>query len=182
MKTTTFDYSGFYTIILTKQIGDPYQVVRKIFEDCWTLYIANANLLVQADDLETILLYTFFPFKPKKCEDIEPVIHDYFVNNAFAHNAEIFPNKFHNFYKCPLKISLFEIQPYMILKQQPDGSYETEGLEGTMLRFISEKLNFRRDIILSSYNYRRIQAREVGELRMSLEMVTRSIRFFFLSK
>lgn len=151
MTTATYDFAGFYTIVLTKRYANSDETIRKIFEDCWSLYIANANLLIPAEDYETILLYTFFPFTPSKCERVEPVIHDYFKGYKFALDAPIFPDKFHNFYKCPLQIATHHIAPYMTLKLQPNGSYEMGGIEGRMLKLMSTHLNFTPELLLTNH-------------------------------
>lgn len=113
MTTETYDFAGYYMVIMTKHSEDCHQIVRKIFQDLWTLYIANAILLIPTEDYDTILLYTFFPFNPSRCEIVEPVITDYFENRTFAINATLFPKKFQNFYKCSLKISTYNVPPYV---------------------------------------------------------------------
>lgn len=176
MTTATFNFAGFYTIILTKHSDDCHGIVRQIFEDCWSLYIGHVNLLIPTEDNETILLYTYFPFTPERCETVEPVIYDYFENDTFSINAPIFPNKFQNFHKCPLKISTYNIPPYMILKRHPNGTYHLDGIEGKMIRVLSMRLNFTPIVILSTTNtLRKIDnfstALYTPKLKRSLDLV-----------
>lgn len=107
MSVNAYDYTGFYTIVL--QNATSQAIIRKIFEDCWKLYIANVNILVPTEGYKTILSYTFFPFTPDECEGVRPTIHNYFRNNTFLLNAPIFPDKFRNFFKCPLKIATHNV-------------------------------------------------------------------------
>lgn len=106
MSVNAYDYTGFYTIVLQNATQ---AIIRKIFEDCWKLYIANVNILVPTEGHKTILSYTFFPFTPDECEGVRPTIHNYFRNNTFLLNAPIFPDKFRNFFKCPLKIATHNV-------------------------------------------------------------------------
>lgn len=152
MTSENFDFAGFYTIVLTEHNENRQEIIRKIFQDCWSLYITNANLLIPTEDYETILLFTYFPFTSEQCEGVEPVIYDFFENNTFLANAPIFPDKFRNFHKCPLKISTYNFAPFMILEPQPNGSYFIDGIEGTMFRFMSQRLNFTPVIVPSTTN------------------------------
>lgn len=177
MSTRTYDYTGFYTIILTEPNDDCQETVAKIFQDCWSLYITNVNILTPTNDNELIVLYTYFPFTLGHCESTEPVIYDYFENNTFIHNAPIFPDKFHNFYECPQKASSYTFPPFMMLNNQSDGSYYADGIEGITLRVMSQRLNFTLIMIPSGYNIMKPISNSSGvnikkpHLRRSLEMV-----------
>lgn len=184
MTSDIFDYGGFYTIVLTEHNENGQETIRKIFEDCWSHYITNANLLIPTSDYETILLYTYFPFTSERCEGVEPVIHDFFKNDTFIVNASIFPNKFRNFHKCPLKIATYDFAPFMILEPQPNGTYFIDGIEGAMLRFMSNRLNFTPVVIISATNIlRQITNTSNTEIlnsthRRSLDVVEIALKFF----
>lgn len=152
MTIDTHDYTGFYTIVLTEHSDDCEETITKIFADCWSLYIANVNILTPSEDYETILLYTYFPFAPDHCEAIVPVVVDYFENFTFVLNAPVFPDKFQNFYKCPLRISTYTLPPFMMLTTLSNGTIRPDGIEGILFRVISQRLNFTPIIIQSAYN------------------------------
>lgn len=181
MTTKNYDFSGFYTIILTENSDDCTEIISRIFDDCWSIYVANVNILVPTDGYEIVLLYTFFPFTPESCEVIEPVVYDNFENGTFQVNASIFPEKFDNFFSCPLRVSSYTASPNVILQKQPNGSYYPDGIEGIMLRVMSQHLNFTPILILSGYNVLKpipenaTVQRNKPKLRRSLEMVTQCI-------
>lgn len=152
MTVDTFDFSGFYTIVLTEFNDDHFETITKILEDCWSLYIANANVLMPIDDDETVLLYTFFPYTPEHCASVEPIVYDRFENGTFAYNVTLFPDKMTNLFQCPLMISTYNFPPLVILKPQPNHSFYIDGIEGTVFRSISMNLNFTPIVILSSTN------------------------------
>lgn len=181
MTTKTYDYSGFYTIILTENSDDCTEIITQIFEDCWSIYIANVNILVPTDGYEVVLLYTFFPFTSDNCEVIEPEVYNNFENGTFQVNVSIFPEKFVNLFNCPLRVSSYTAPPNVILQKQPDGSYYPDGIEGIMLRVISQHMNFTPIIILSGYNVLKpipentTVTQNKPKLRRSLEMVTHKL-------
>lgn len=137
-----YDSSGYYTIALTEYSDDYMVTIRKILANCWSVYVTNVNVLVPTQDYETVLMYTYFPFTSEKCEGVEPVLSDRFTNDAFQLKAEIFPEKFRNFFKCPLRVALYSLPPFMILKRNPDNSYHIDGIEGRLLKSMAKQLNF----------------------------------------
>lgn len=152
MTADTYDYAGYYTIVLSEFIDDYDETITQILKDCWSLYIANAIVLTPSKDYETIFLHTFFPYTPQHCESVKPIVYDRFANESFIRNANIFPDKFRNFHQCPLKISSYNFPPFVIMTKQLSGSYYIDGIEGTIVRVISQRLNFTPIVLLSSLN------------------------------
>lgn len=152
MTIDTYEYSGFFTIVLTEYFDDQTEIIEKILRDCWSLYIANAIVLTPTEDYQTILLYTYFPYTATHCGSVEPIVHDYFENGTFALNASIFPNKMENLFECPLIVSTYNFPPLVILKEQSNGTFYIDGIEGTVLRVIANRLNFTPVVAMSSTN------------------------------
>lgn len=175
MTTTNYDYTGYFTIVLTEHSNNSQAIVNEILKDCWSLYIANANVLAPADDYETAILYTFYPFTSEHCEHVKPIIHDQFMNGTFLYKTPMFPNKLRNLFKCPLKMSTYQFAPFMDLTLQSNGSYYTDGIEGTMFRAMADRLNFTPIAVISALNSVRnitnIAPNSKPKLRRSLEMV-----------
>lgn len=151
IKTETYDYAGFYTIVLTEHSDDCEETINKILEDCWSLYMANIIVLTPTEDYEIILMYTFFPFTSEHCEHVKPIVYDHFENGTFVRNASIFPEKFGNLFRCVLKIATYNFPPYVMLTKRSNDTY-IDGIEGVILRVISQKLNFTTIFIPSSLN------------------------------
>lgn len=143
MKVSMFNFSGYFTIILTESFK-PRSTIAKIFKDCWLLHIANVNLVSLDTATAKVNIFTFFPYSPVYCDRTEPTLWMTFSNNSFHKNGtDIFPNKLSNFYNCPLAIATHNVTPYMILTKYDNGSYYTDGLEGIIFRVLSQRLNFR---------------------------------------
>lgn len=179
MTPEAFDYTGFYTIVLTESNDNQYQLIRKIFEDCWSLYISNINLLTLKNTEPTALQYTFYPYTIAHCEQVDPVIQNFFINatSSFTLNTTMFPEKFRNFYKCPLILSTYNLAPHMLLTPQLNGSYFTDGMDGIIFRVLSQRLNFTPIVRFSAKNLLRNvtvgnrRSEENPKLRRSLQMV-----------
>lgn len=91
--------------------------------------MGNVVILIPTEDYETILMYTFFPYTPGHCECVEPIVYDHFENGTFVRNAPIFPEKFNNLFRCPLKIATYSYPPYVMLTERSNDTY-IDGIEG----------------------------------------------------
>lgn len=177
MTSHAYDYLGFYTIVITEFIENHEETIQQILKDCWSLYIINANVLAPSEDYGTIFLFTYFPYTPEHCEYVKPIVYDYFENGSFVRGVHLFPRKLRNFHRCPLKVSLYEFEPFVILKEQPNGVYHIDGLEGTIATVVSERLNFTPNVIIASTNILRNISNPATEvvipkLPRSLDMVS----------
>lgn len=154
MTTETYDFIGFYTIVLTEYIINVREIVQNILDDCWSLYIANVIVLAPTQDYKQVLSHTFFPYTPEYCECVQPIVVDRFENGKFTrgHSVPLFPDKFRNFHQCPLTLSSYNFTPFIIIIPQPNGTYYIDGIEGTIIRVISQRLNFTVNFLASRTN------------------------------
>lgn len=167
---------------MTEHSDDCAETIKRILEDCWSLYIVNAIILTPTEDYETILMYTYFPYTREHCEKVKPIVYDYFENGTFVRNATIFPEKFGNLFRCPLKIATYNYPPYVMLTERSNDTY-IDGIEGVILRVISQRLNFTTLIVPSSLNIlnkisNTTNAVEIKRpFKRSLELVIISVSF-----
>ncbi|KAG5684345.1 hypothetical protein PVAND_013580 [Polypedilum vanderplanki] len=133
-----FNYGGYYVIIFENGTKEDSH---EIFTLLWEFYIHNINLLRRENN--TIIVETFIPFQPSKCNQTEPVEIAKYKNGKFITKPEnFFPQKFKNFHRCPIKIPSFESSTPAILKRVlPDGTIEHYGRDVTNYRTLAEKLN-----------------------------------------
>lgn len=140
-----FDYTGFYTIVLTESWRDQYIIISKILNDCWSVYITNVVIVASmGSELDSrSAIYTYFPYTTFHCEKVAPVILNYFINNTFLYDIDHFPDKLKNLHKCPLTVVTHNVTPFMILYKNDNGQgYRTEGIDGITFRVLSQQLNF----------------------------------------
>lgn len=143
MTELSYDYTGFYTIVLTESSRYQYETITKILHDCWMLHITNVIVVVSIHPQAKAAVYTYFPYTQFHCEQVAPVILNYFVGDRFLYNAPLFPSKVRNLYMCPLLVATYEQVPFMMLTKRTDGTYYTDGIDGVIVRVLSQQLRFR---------------------------------------
>ncbi|CRK87277.1 CLUMA_CG001079, isoform A [Clunio marinus] len=130
----------------------------KIFINLETLFERFLNYgvpyvytLTVAPNDEDAILHTYYPFSANKCSDSTPVIANYYT--AKYENwteADFFQFKVQKMFGCPLRVATFHFNPFMILKEDEDGKISVDGIEGSLLNVLSERMNFTIEIITSN--------------------------------
>uniref|UniRef100_A0A3F2ZEH4 Uncharacterized protein n=1 Tax=Phlebotomus papatasi TaxID=29031 RepID=A0A3F2ZEH4_PHLPP len=139
----TFDFSGYYTVVLTNVQKNYTDIITRILKDCWELYIVNVNVVsYDPYNRERAFVHTYFPYTPEHCNQVKPVITGVFTDNTFVQNATIFPSKVDNFHKCNLTIGTLDFEPYVMITSLDNGSHYLNGFEGFIVRALSKRLNF----------------------------------------
>ncbi|XP_037040010.1 uncharacterized protein LOC119077005 isoform X3 [Bradysia coprophila] len=163
MSPIDFDYTGLFAIILTESYRNQYTIITRVLQDCWSLHIANVIVLAPIEVKTRAAIYTYFPYTLYHCEMVAPVISNYFVHNSFQYEADFFPQKLKNLYKCPLHVATSEEIPYMFLIRQEDGTIYTDGIDGIIFRVLSQRLNFTPILLIpSDEEIERESPREIG--------------------
>lgn len=152
MKIRTYDYTGYFLVIVSDSTGKGFNTVQMIMDDLWSHYILNvAVLMTYADVPNKVYYYTYFPYGNGYCEKVRPRLWKVFQDHVWLENPEkdFFPDKLRNFHSCPLKVATFEIPPFMILRYGSNGKVSsTAGLDGIVARVLSQQLNFTMDVVV----------------------------------
>lgn len=141
MDAAAFDFSGYYLILLADFSSNRLDAVARIFRDCWSLHITNTNVLVLNDDESDAAIYTYFPFKPTRCDNIMPVLIEGYANRNHKMSNDYFVDKFRNFYGCPLFVATTIHPPYTMVLKNDSGRYELEGIEANLLNSLARLMN-----------------------------------------
>lgn len=143
MNPEEFSYPGYYLIVLTKFKNKFGIDVSTIFEDMWSEGILNANILLKPDESNReVQMLTYNPFQYSSCGSPRAFVINFFRNESFIWKGLYFQEKDKNLHSCPLVITTFKSPPYMMIEEMPDGSFFTDGVDGTILRVLSQKMNF----------------------------------------
>lgn len=149
MTETDFDSSRYFVIVLTVMEENPYDTINRILGECWKYHIANLVILVPTHSYKRILLYTYFPYTDDHCEQVKPILRNYFENNSFFDlRVPPFPDKCGNFHQCPLYVAATNDEPYTFLTGY--GTNETpqfSGLDAMVVGEISKRLNFKMEVL-----------------------------------
>lgn len=157
MSEENFDFTGYYTILLTGSARNHYDTITQILSDCWELYITNVVVLVALKIQHKTAIYTYFPFTQFHCEKVTPVIINYYLaatdSFLFGDNS-FFPPKTQNMFQCPILIATCHTNPYMLIRRHANGSIYLDGIEGLAIRHMSQQLNFQPTIVIPPNNER----------------------------
>lgn len=159
---------GFYTIVFvgTLTVTDQLKLADDIFAAFWGDSAINVLLLVSDEQRTT--LYTYFIYSNETCGNPQTVAYNYYWHatpeveevegsaqgtdelakdsdtlTGFEFNRPMFPKKCHHLYNCPVYVTTFNIAPFMILKTLENGTLYYDGIEGIVLRVLSQRLHFR---------------------------------------
>lgn len=140
-----FNFGGYYVIIFETASFDDQ---RFVFKTLWDFYINNVNILTRDKANGFVTVTTFIPFSEFGCNRTTPTKIAEFKNGRFIHQPNIFfPDKFSNFYKCPLKVSTFEsLAPSVLREDFANGSYRLYGKDVEVMTALSYYLNFTNDV------------------------------------
>ena len=144
-----FEYQGYYLIVLTTYSYQQYQIMVDIFEYLWAEYIVNVNViwLAPENDNEAIM-YTYYPYTSFFCGKAYPIQLNQFRFDKWLHSEDnFFPNKVSNLYGCPLIVATVVTPPFMLIKEMEDGRVITDGIDGILIRVLSQRMNFTIDLV-----------------------------------
>ncbi|EAT45391.1 AAEL003353-PA [Aedes aegypti] len=151
MRVQTYDYSGYFLIIVTDSSRNNFNTVQQIMDDLWSHYVINVAVLLSFDDSpEDAFYYTYFPFSTGYCEQVHPWLWKIYSKGRFVDPMRAFyPKKLKNFYGCPLKMVTFDVPPFMIMGAEFDGTVSgLDGIDGILTRVLSQLLNFTLSIVI----------------------------------
>ncbi|XP_055842651.1 uncharacterized protein LOC129909602 [Episyrphus balteatus] len=154
---TPYERHFRFLIILTNPKSDFYTVMEEIFILCYNFDVIDANILT-AHPTKGVHMFTYYLFSEEMCRRCVPILM-YNFNEGFENFGTIFPRKLTNFHGCPFKVAARSYPPYFTFvgnTSHPEsiGDWENmSGIEGTLLKFLAETLNFTID--LQPFQYER---------------------------
>lgn len=152
LSTNIFEYQGYYLIVLTTYTYEQYSTMTDIFKFLWSEYIVDVNIIWKTGQNENeAFMYTYFPFTNFYCGKSYPVqLNQYSFGRWLNNHSSIYPNKMSNLHACPLTAAVIQTGPFLKLINKTDGTFQLDGIDGTVLRVISELMNFTLKIISTS--------------------------------
>lgn len=146
LREVSFENDAYYLVILNYLDEDWYKVAKKIFAKAWKRYMINTSLMFMSNTNDVVKIFTYFPYAESHCEQAEPVLIQQIEDGKWVNEETIFPKKLRNFHGCPIKVALFDVPPFIFLKdfQQRNGSViqNLQGIEASLLKVLAVKYNF----------------------------------------
>lgn len=144
-----WEYQGNYIVVITQYFEDIYNCMSKVFDAFWSKHIVNVVLMFMSHARNEVLIYTFYPFSAFYCERAHPIQLNQYRDNNFLKPIDYFPEKLSNLYGCPLSTVTFKNPPFMMYEQEETGAVHVDGIEGIVLRVLSQRLNFNVNLYIS---------------------------------
>lgn len=134
-----YKFNGYFLIVLLNEIDE----VHEIFKLLWIKQIYNVIVMHESEN-HSVLMKSFEPFRPGKCDDTTPIVVDEFKNGNFKFGNDLLPNKLKDLHNCEVRVSISnDTQPFVIAILQPNGSYALSGRDISLVTSLAESLNFR---------------------------------------
>ncbi|CRK94937.1 CLUMA_CG008428, isoform A [Clunio marinus] len=148
-----YDSSSFFLIVFLKPFGyETFGGMSTLSKHFWGVNIVNVEYMINYDKLGVVETSTIFPFmklaRSADCKSefgltgrYDISVDKWIVKNYFQHK---------NFHMkgCPLNVATFSYEPFMIIKKDGNDELTLDGIEGTLLNVLSEKMNFTPKITL----------------------------------
>ncbi|XP_077297557.1 glutamate receptor 1-like [Arctopsyche grandis] len=143
-----FEYSGRVIIIVKKNWMSKQDVVdnvHEIFKVCWDLRMTNVVAI--ADFNNVVSIFTFFPFYARNCKALRVIELDRWSGDSFEVNAELYPLKTTQMHGCPVVVTTVERYPHVIVERLDNGTILLDGMEGELIKLLSNLMNFSLEVI-----------------------------------
>ncbi|CRK90118.1 CLUMA_CG003836, isoform A [Clunio marinus] len=136
-------FSSYQGDILLLFLNGELTELNEIFNILWKKQVYNVNAIYEGTN-EIVEVKTFFPFKVNNCSDTTPTLINVFENDEFKNDLEnFFPDKMKNLKKCTIRVGTSNSSiPYVFASKLPNGTYELSGRDISLIRTLSELLNF----------------------------------------
>lgn len=133
-------FSGFFIIVV---LGSELREIDGIFQLLWKIRISDVVVISEGEN-SNVLIKSFFPFAPGKCNDTTPVLISTFKNGTFRREpGKLYSDKLKNLHKCHIRIAVSSIErPEVFVEKLPNGSYHLSGRGIRLAEAFAESLNF----------------------------------------
>lgn len=143
-----------YLVFLTSPTSNQSDVITSIFELAHSEYILNIYIIArETAPSQRVLVYQYSPFARHSCHRVHTQLAYVFQNETMTHpNTALFPIRLRNFFQCPIYVSAACGKNIVELIRNINGTIiDVGGLEGNLLKAISNYLNFR--LIITEVNH-----------------------------
>lgn len=166
MTPTIFKYNGIYVIIM---LDGKLPELIEIFRLLWKIQIYNV-FAIYADN-NSIVVESFDPFRPGKCNEIATVVVNTFSNGSFEKKFQLLNRNMNNLHGCPIRVSISTTtEPFVSVVKLKNGSFSYGGEDIRLLNTLAETLNFAAEIkYQSSEGYILDNGTAVGPLKALLD-------------
>lgn len=140
----TFHLTQSFLIVITQEIPNVQEFLHDIFKVPMSLGLLNVNILIENNDAP---MWSLFFYKPyiRSCNSIDVIkietfSPDNYTNELNVSYIDLFPSRQFKFNHCPLYVSTFSIDPFVIIRNL-NGFTTFDGLDVIIVNEIAKTLN-----------------------------------------
>lgn len=133
-------------------LDEAFSPLKLMLDIMWRKFILNVHVVLLERNGD-VSLNTYFPFTKDFCGQVHPVVWNIYRNSTFMLHREHFPRKNENLFRCALDVAIFDAAPYMIIRNE-SGAVDVDGVDGKLLKTLSNELNFTINYIIVSEDFR----------------------------
>lgn len=136
--TQDLSHTLVYVSRSTEAEGEEVQLALRLL---WRLSVLNVGLVMRFPGQQELLMVSYFPFSVEHgCQVIRAsVVNRFDLDSELWESSEYFPSKLGNFHGCRLTCATWQDMPYLVWRP---GSGSFVGIEGALLQFLADNLNF----------------------------------------
>ncbi|CRK94419.1 CLUMA_CG007926, isoform A [Clunio marinus] len=151
LNSENFDSNSYFLIVSKpRDLLEIPKVLSVLYTSSWATEIPNLLMMIHIPGNPDVILYTYFPYQTNVCRYLRPhVINSYDLQTHKWKNHKFYGSKTHNMSGCPLRIATFNFEPFMMVNKNDEGKLIASGIEGDLLNFLSETIDFTPEIILA---------------------------------
>lgn len=149
-KTTvrTFHLSQGFLIIVTHPMKNVKESLDKIFENVTVLGLLDVNVLIKDERTQIWSLHFYKPYM-RNCYSFDTIQIETFTAENYTneiriqHFDDLFPRKDFKFQNCPLFISTFSLEPFVIIRNLRNGSVKYTGIDVQIVNEVAKTLHLK---------------------------------------
>uniref|UniRef100_A0A182JW04 Ionotropic glutamate receptor L-glutamate and glycine-binding domain-containing protein n=1 Tax=Anopheles christyi TaxID=43041 RepID=A0A182JW04_9DIPT len=134
-----YDPSGRCLLVINTVFEVEYLL--QLMTVLWKLRIVNVVAIVQGPAGESYRAYNYHPFREGKCDQLEPILLDQFLNGRWQTLPQWYRNKLHNFNGCSIRVGTIAAKPYSMVRQEGNATVRF-GMEVSIVENIAQWFNF----------------------------------------
>ncbi|KAH8238563.1 hypothetical protein KR032_010169, partial [Drosophila birchii] len=138
--TQDLSHTLVYMSLPTEADGEEVQLALELL---WRLSVLNVDLVLRSTAGQLIMV-SYFPFSvDHDCQVIRArVVNRFHWDSEVWNSSDYFPEKLGNFHGCRLTCATWEDMPYLVWRPDPGRGTAFVGIEGALLQFMADNLNF----------------------------------------
>ncbi|XP_037965039.2 uncharacterized protein LOC119691497 [Plutella xylostella] len=122
-------------VVLVLLAPAPRAALRPLAAAGWRHNVTDLFIVHRSSCGGEVQISTYLPFSGGRCDNVEP------VTLSYSDAPVIFPRKFKNFHKCPLRVSFVENLGNVVVVRRKNGGIQVRGTEGLLARLLAARLN-----------------------------------------